>query len=67
MACSSRLLLPLVFALSVIRETINITKTEGGYHILLIIADGQVTDMDDTVRAIVEASNYPISVSTMSV
>ena len=47
---------------AVIRETINIVRATRGYHILVLIADGQVTDVDDTTRAIVEASNFPISV-----
>jgi E3 ubiquitin-protein ligase RGLG len=44
----------------VIRETINIVKTTLAYHILLIIADGQVTNEKETADAIVDASNYPI-------
>lgn len=32
------------------------------YHILLIIADGGVCDITETIDTIVEASNYPLSI-----
>lgn len=52
----------------VIRETIRIVREEdNGYHILVIIADGQVTMLDDTVSAIVEATEYPISIVLVGV
>lgn len=44
----------------VIKETIRTVERESGYHILVIIADGQVTNVDQTRQAIVEASNWPI-------
>lgn len=44
----------------VIHEAIRAVQQEGGYHILVIIADGQVTNEDATKKAIVEASNWPI-------
>ncbi|KAF1784762.1 Copine [Phytophthora cactorum] len=44
----------------VIKETIRAVQQNGGYHILVIIADGQVTNEEDTRNAIVEASNWPI-------
>lgn len=44
----------------VIKATIAAVKREGGYHILVIIADGQVTNEEATRNAIVEASNWPI-------
>lgn len=47
----------------VIKEAITAVKREGGYHILVIIADGQVTSVEATRKAIVEASNYPICTS----
>lgn len=43
-----------------IKEAIKAFEREGGYHILVIIADGQVTSVEATRKAIVEASNYPI-------
>eukprot|EP01112_Ceratiomyxa_fruticulosa_P013695 TRINITY_DN3869_c0_g1_i2.p1 TRINITY_DN3869_c0_g1~~TRINITY_DN3869_c0_g1_i2.p1 ORF type:complete len:281 (+),score=51.28 TRINITY_DN3869_c0_g1_i2:1634-2476(+) len=58
----------------VIREAIKITKNTGQYHILLIIGDGAVTPdnpyttpTSDTIQAIVEASNYPISIVMVGV
>eukprot|EP00026_Physarum_polycephalum_P011262 Phypoly_transcript_11469.p1 GENE.Phypoly_transcript_11469~~Phypoly_transcript_11469.p1 ORF type:complete len:278 (+),score=55.59 Phypoly_transcript_11469:161-994(+) len=50
-----------------IREAINIVKTARAYHILVIIADGAVTNVRETQDAIVEASNYPLSIITIGV
>jgi len=50
-----------------IREAINIVTREKSYHILIIIADGQVDNVQQTADAIVEASNYPLSIITIGV
>jgi len=50
-----------------IYEAINITKAQKDFHILLIVADGQVTNEQETIQAIVEASNYPLSIVLIGV
>ena len=50
-----------------IQETLNIVRKEKQYHILIIIADGEVTQVQDTKRAIVEASQYPLSIICVGV
>ncbi|KAJ3119620.1 hypothetical protein HK101_007163 [Irineochytrium annulatum] len=37
------------------------------YHILLILTDGQINDMDDTRRAIVDAATLPLSIVIVGV
>ena len=37
------------------------------YFVLLIITDGLITDMDDTIRAIVQASSLPMSIIIVGV
>lgn len=62
-----------------IHKAINIVKQTKGYvllptvpysnryHILLIIADGQVSVEEPTRRAIIEASSYPLSIILVGV
>jgi hypothetical protein len=59
---------PTTFA-PVIYEAIGIVKTTGKYHILIIICDGAVDDQHiaATHQAIVEASNYPLSIICIGV
>jgi hypothetical protein len=51
----------------IIYQALEIVKQANSYHILLIIADGQVTSEADTVRAIVDASSYPLSIVVVGV
>ena len=45
-----------------INEELENKKEENHYHILLILTDGIITDMDKTVDCIVEASKLPLSI-----
>jgi len=50
-----------------IRAAIDVVKREKGYHILVIIADGEVDALKETAAAIVEATNYPLSIIMVGV
>ena len=50
-----------------IRNAIARVKQVMSYHILLIITDGEVINRRDTEEAIVEASNYPLSIIIVGV
>jgi E3 ubiquitin-protein ligase RGLG len=52
-----------------IKEAIKIIKTsnKNEYHVLFIIADGQVTNARQTKQAIIEASSYPLSILMIGV
>jgi E3 ubiquitin-protein ligase RGLG len=51
----------------IIDKAIEIVRTERSYHILLIIADGQVTNEADTIASIVRASALPMSIVLVGV
>ena len=53
----------------IINKAIDITQRNGSYHILIIIADGQVEDEADgiTGQAIIRASYFPLSIIVVGV
>ena len=48
-------------------EDIKSKRAENNYYILLIITDGQITDEDQTKKAIIEASVLPLSIIIVGV
>lgn len=51
----------------IINKAVEIVRRLKRYHILIVIADGQVTEQTTTVQAIVEASLYPLSIIMVGV
>ncbi|OWF40267.1 E3 ubiquitin-protein ligase RGLG4-like [Mizuhopecten yessoensis] len=50
-----------------IHQAIDIVKKTGTYHILIVIADGQVNEEEHTIDAIIQASKYPLSIVVVGV
>ncbi|MDD9950625.1 MAG: hypothetical protein OXT67_03575 [Zetaproteobacteria bacterium] len=50
-----------------IKQAIHIVTQAGGYHILVVIADGSVTNYAENQQALIEASRYPLSVVIVGV
>ncbi len=50
-----------------IRTAIDHVHSRKSYHILIIITDGCVNDVSETTKAIVDASNYPLSIICIGV
>ncbi|KAK3776344.1 hypothetical protein RRG08_002997 [Elysia crispata] len=51
----------------IINKAVSIVQDLKKYHILIVIADGQVTEHSSTVQAIVDASLYPLSIVMVGV
>ena len=52
----------------IIYKAIDIVKdSKNQYHILIIIADGEVISVKETVKSIEEASHYPLSIVCVGV
>jgi len=62
-----RLAGPTNFAPTIDAVRTTLAPQSTSYTILLIITDGEITDMDQTVRAIVECDNLPLSIIIVGV
>ena len=51
----------------IIRKAVNIVRQTCKYHILVIITDGQITQESETVKAVIEASEVPLSIIAVGV
>jgi hypothetical protein len=51
----------------IINKAIEIVTTKNEYHILIIIADGEVENINETINIIREASKYPLSIVCIGV
>lgn len=51
----------------IIHKAVEIVRRLKKYHILIVIADGQVVEQLSTAQAIVEASQYPLSIIMVGV
>lgn len=51
----------------IIRKAIDIVRLRKAYHILIIITDGDVDDVSETIDAIVSASKYSLSIVCIGV
>lgn len=51
----------------IIREAMEIVKNRRAFHLLIIIADGQVNEYGPTVSAILDASELPLSIVMVGV
>ena len=51
----------------IINQAVNLVRERNCYHILIIIADGAVDNMEETAKAIINASNYQLSIICIGV
>ena len=58
---------PIIAATVSMAKQANVDQFNQQYFILLIITDGQITDMRDTIDIIVEGSKYPMSIVIVGV